>query len=494
MTGHQCLRGDGRRAAALLYAVAFLLLGGCGPKVRMTALISMMPDQEKYFREEVVPVFEKENRVAVETVHYGSIDSVDDYVRKHAGTAGIVKVPFDRSTMLIERGLLKPLDAICTPAELARFRNDYLLTNLGKVGGRPYLVPRKFETRIMVYCKSKVRDALDLWRTYKDEIDSEMKRYNGYGLPSDYYLEEDPNEWDYFDFFVAGWIWSHTRYRGKAIGRIGLRGKRYSGTWLGIVDRVFQLDGDSAAVVSMTGDAVLDAFHWEAVYAASGVYNPGMWEQGWSGSDIWKAFAGGEVFLSFMTQLDCFFLHGTGRDNLDGYFKDPDDMGVALMPKACSLELSDIRVPLRSGKRSITTGGWWWGIPAATPDSMMSYRLARHITSTPSQIQECTRFGMIPVRKDVLSDMNMLFGGGWISRVYDVSFRQLMQNGTTALPSHPQLDKIGEIYLDAWYTIVAKKKWSADSITPQRSFIGKLLTSIYSLRAQRLLNGGSPQQ
>jgi hypothetical protein len=494
MTNHRYMNRYGLRAFsnAVVFGVAvFILLAGCGPRVRMTALISMMPDQEKYFKDEVVPVFEKENRVLIETVHYGQIDSVADYVRTYAGKAGIVKVPFDRSTMLIERGLLKPLDEILTSAEISAFKDEYLLTNLGKIKGRPYLVPRKFETRIMVYCKSKVRDALELWRTYKGEMDSEMKRYNGYGLPSDYFLEEDPNEWDYFDFYVVGWIWSHTQYDGKAVGRIGLRGKRYSGTWLGIVDRISQFGGDSAAVVSMTGDAVLDAFHWEAVYAASGVYNPGMWEQGWSGSDIWKAFASGEVFLSFMTQLDCFFLHGTGRDNLDGYFENPDDMGVALMPKACSVELSDIRVPMRPGKRSITTGGWWWGIPAATPEPMVSYQFAKHITSTPSQIQECTRFGMIPVRKDVLSDMNMLFGGGWISRVYEVSFKQLMENAMTTLPANPQLGKIGEVYLDAWYSIVAQKKWSADNITPQRSFIAELIRSIYSLRAQRILNGGS---
>jgi hypothetical protein len=478
--------------AAALCAAALGLFAGCGPSTRMVALVSMVPDQELYFRDEMLPPFCRENRAKVDVVHYGNIDSLDDYLRTYAGRVGLVKVPFDRRTMLIDRGAFKKLDEFLTPAQLASFKADYLLTTFGNANGRPCLIPRKFETRIMVYSRSRVAEALGLWRKYKGEMDAEMKRYNGYGLPSNYLLEDDPNEWDYFDFFVTGWIWSHTQYNGKAFGRIGLRGKRYSGTWLGIVDRIFQLGGDSAAVVTMTGDAVTDAFHWEAVYAASGVYNPGMWEKGWSGADIWKEFAAGNVFLSFMTQLDCFFLHGTGRDNLNGYFPDPDDMGFALMPQACSVELGANNLPARSGRRSITTGGWWWGIPASTPDAAVSYRLASHITSTSSQIQECTRFGMIPVRKDVLSDMNMLFGGGWITQVYEVSFKQLMQNEYTVLPAHPRLGKIGGVYLDAWYDIVSAKNWSPDRVNPQRDHIRQLFADGYGARAARILGGQEP--
>jgi ABC-type glycerol-3-phosphate transport system substrate-binding protein len=479
-----------RSMPAALAVLSCAVASGCGPKTRMTALISMMPDQETYFRDEVVPLFEKTNHAKVTVVHYGNADSLEELLRDSGSSVGLVKVPFDRRTALIERGLFKPLTAILTPEQLRSFSGDYLLTSLGEARGKPCLIPRKYETRIMVYSRSKVAEALGLWRKYKSEMDTEMKRYNGYGLPADYFLEDDPGEWDYFDLFVAGWIWSHTQYQGKAIGRIGLRGKRYSGTWLGIVDRIYQFKGDSAAVVSMTGDAVVDAFHWEAVYAASGVYNPAMWEKGWSGADIWKAFASGDVFLSFMTQLDCFFLHGTGRDNLMGYFQDPDDMGVALMPEACSIELSDVFVAARRGKRSITTGGWWWGIPANAPDPAASWALASFITSTPSQIQECSRFGMIPVRKDVLGDMNMLFGGGWISRIYEVSFKQLMLNGTTTLPANPDLGKIGGVYIDAWYDIVAAKNRSPDNIFPQRDHVRDLLKSTYAPRAANILRGG----
>ncbi|MBN1127461.1 MAG: extracellular solute-binding protein, partial [Chitinispirillaceae bacterium] len=186
-------------------------------------------------------------------------------------------------------------------------------------------------------------------------------------------------------------------------------------------------------------------------------------------------------------QLDCFFLHGTGRDNLMGYFKNPDDMGVALMPQGCSMELSGDELPLRRGRRSITTGGWWWGIPANTPDPAASWELAAFVTSTSAQISECSRFGMVPVRKDVLGDMNMLFGGGWISRIYEISFKQLFENGHTVLPAHRRLGKLGDLYIDAWYNIVAAKNWSPDTMVPQRDHIRDLLSSLYAPRAKRLL-------
>jgi ABC-type glycerol-3-phosphate transport system substrate-binding protein len=489
MTG----RHDPRRtvvcACCACAVLCAMFMPGCTPATKMTALISMMPDQEEYFIEEVVPAFEKKNRARVQVVPYGTVDSLESYLRAYKATAGLVKVPFDRRTVLVEKGLIKPLGDLLSAQQHSDFKNEYLLTNLGEVNGKLYFIPRKFETRIMVYCKSKVIEAQGVWRKYKDEISADLKRMNGGGLPADFYLEDDPNEWDYFDFFVVGWIWSHTQYDGRAVGRIGLRGKRYSGTWLGIVDRVFQLGGDSSAVLSMTGDAVVDAFHWESIYAASGVYNPEMWKKGWGGADIWRGFASGEVFLSFMTQLDCFFLHGTGRDNITGYFKNPDDMGVAIMPKACSGVLSGENMALRSGTRSITTGGWWWGIPASSPDPACSYELASFITSTSQQIQECSRFGMVPVRKDVLSDMNMLFGGGWISRIYETSFKQLMQNGLTTLPMNPKLGRIGEVYLDAWYDIVADKNWSADKLFPQRDHIRETLARKYAVQAQRILSG-----
>lgn len=473
----------------MVLLLSALVLSGCAPHRNVNVLISMVPDQENYFKNEVGASLKEQVRAQLNAIHYSNQDSIENEMKSRAGKIALVKVPFDKSGTLIKKGLFKPLDSFLSQEELKQFKNDYLLTSLGTAGTRCCLIPRKFETRIAVYCKSKVADAVLVWRDYKDSVDQELKKYNGYGLPANFILEADPGEWDYFDVFAAGWIWAHTTYDGKHEPKVAHRAKRYSGTSLRLVDRVFQLKGDSSDVLSMSSSSVADALMWEAAYVASGVYNPKMWEERWDGSDIWKGFAAGEVFYSFMTQLDCFFLHGTGRDNLNGYFQNPDDMGVAVMPAGCSLELDSKGMPAREGSRSITTGGWWWGIPYDAPDPRLSFKVAIHITSNTTQIQECNRFGMIPVRKDVLSDMSMLFGGGWVSEIYNVSFKQLMNNGHTVIPGNPHFGEVAALYLDLWDDVVVNRNWSEDKQIPQMNYIKEVIRSGYAPKALQILKG-----
>jgi hypothetical protein len=463
-----------------------LSLLGCAPRTNMTVMIKMIDAQEAYFREEVLEGFEKQEKADLEVVRFPNVDSIEQALDGYRGEVSLLKVPFDKGWSLAHRGLIKPLNSFLTDDELDEFSETYLLTSLGQRNGQQYYVPRKFETRIMVYRKSKVIDAVAVWRKHREAIDAEMKKYNGYGLPATYLLEENPNEWDFFDVFVVGWIWAHTPYEGTTAPRVAHRGKRYSGTGLRLIDRAFQCGADSAAILTLSGNGVIDSYHWEAVYAAAGVLNPRMWEEEWSGSGVWQGFKEGEVFLSFMTQLDCFFIHGTGRDGLTGYLDDPEDMGVAVMPRGCSVELDSKGTVVRKGSRAITTGGWWWGVPAEAPDPRASYRLARHITSTENQIQGCSRFGMIPVRKEILSDISMLFGGGWVSSIYDVSFRQLMHNKYTVLPYSPNFDKIRDLYIGAWFDIVARGNWSQDRGVPSRAHIAYLLKNKYAAKVSML--------
>jgi hypothetical protein len=479
------------RGSTMIKKISIVMVLGailfCSPPLTMKVLIHMIAEQERYFSTEVISSFERGRNAEVSVIHFDQLDGIDVEMQKYPGEVGLIKIPFGQSTPLIQKGLIMPLDSFLTPGELEEFKQTYLLTALGRIDEKQYLIPRKFETRIMVYLKSKVFEAISVWNYYKDSISTALKTYNGYGLPATYILEEDPNQWDYFDVFVVGWIWAHTPYNDTIAPRVAHRGRRYSGTSLRIIDRTFQCGGDSAAIVGMDGDAVIDAYHWEAVYAHAGVYNPKMCTEGWSGGDIWKGFQDSEVFLSFMTQIDCFYLHGTGQDSINGYLENPDDMGVAVMPKGCSVELDNNGAVLREGTRSITTGGWWWGIPHFAPYPRASYELARHITNTDNQIQGCTRFGMIPVRKDILGDINMMFGGGWITEIYMVSFNQLMENHYTTIPRYKHFDAIDSLYLDAWYDIVVNERWGENQNPPSRRFIDAFIRTKYAYAAGRIL-------
>jgi ABC-type glycerol-3-phosphate transport system substrate-binding protein len=475
------------RTGSLSIVVAVILLSGCSAPKQSEILIHMLKAQEDYFAKETMTGFDREKHATTKVVHYENTGDLEAELTKHAGKAAIVKIPFEKSKALIRKNFLKPLDSFLTEDELKEFRSNYLLTSLGTYGDKQYLIPRKFETRIMVYCKSKVADAVSRWPTFKEAINEDMKKINGYGLPPTYVIEDDPNKWDFFDVYVVGWIWAHTPYDGRTVPRIGHRGKRYSGTSLRIIDRVFQCGGDSTQVLTMNGNAVTDAFMWEAVYASS-VYNKRMWEEAWSGTEIWKGFRDGDVFLAFMTQVDCFFIHGTGSDGLDGYLANPDDMGVAAMPAGCSVLLDPSGAVLREGGKSVTTGGWWWGIPATTPDPRLSWAMAKYITGTKSQIQDCSRFGMIPVRKDILGDMSMMFGGGWVTSIYETSFRQLMFNKYTVIPGDPHFDEITDVYLDAWYDIVVHRNWAASpGDAPQWQHVHDVLATTYVPRVASIL-------
>ncbi|MBD3344991.1 MAG: extracellular solute-binding protein [Chitinivibrionales bacterium] len=464
-----------------------IVIQGCGPRLQTSVLIKMVENQDKYFRQEVIPPFEKEQNVDIDVISYPEIEKLEEELQKYAGNAGLVKVPFGKSASLIRQNLIKPLNSFLPPDEIKEYTDTYLLTSLSKYGEEYYFVPRKFETRIMVFRKSRVADALAVWRDHKDSIDAALKKINGYGLPAAYHFENDPNKWDFFDIFTCGWVWAHTSYGGKKMPRIAHRGKLYSGTSLRIVDRIFQCGGDSTAVLTMKGDAVADAVHWEAVYAAGGIYNKKMWEEQWSGGGVWKGFESGEVFLAFMTQLDCFFIHGTGQDNLHGYLDNPDDMGVAVMPTGCSVEVDNKGVIVREGRKSITTGGWWWGIPRTAPDPELSYKLARHITNPENQIQGCSRFGMIPVQKSILSDMSMMFGGGWVTEMYEVSFKQLMENKYTMVPSNAHFAEISNLYLEIWSDVIINKNWSSDNSMPEFSYIKKHIETVYAQKVNDLM-------
>jgi ABC-type glycerol-3-phosphate transport system substrate-binding protein len=142
---------------------------------------------------------------------------------------------------------------------------------------------------------------------------------------------------------------------------------------------------------------------------------------------------------------------------MTGYLSDPSDMRVSVLPKGVSLELTGEGLPKREGKHSSNLYGWWWGIPITSPDPELSYRLARFITSRENQIEECSRFGMFPVRKDVLDDLAEAFDEQWKREIFGVSRKQF-DIGTKELPRLKQWPRVGKNYLDAWYDISVKRR------------------------------------
>lgn len=462
----------------------FLFAGGKGKEgvPEMTILIRMMDQQDRWFREELIPAFENKyaSKITVVTFDkYPDIEVMTDLeVKSGRHTIGVIKTPLEEVYPLVAKGYMMPLKEIVGEEQLRNDLQEYISIGVeaGKLDGVQYYIPRKLETNTFFYLKSKVADALANWKSMKEEIDAMFKAHNGYGLPAGFDLETDPNQWDWYDLAVVSYYWAHTPGEdGLTTPRMAHRGKDYGGTTNELLTGIYQMGGDADDVLAMNTDPIIDMFEWEAFFIHNGLYNPAMWEESWSGGGIWNGFAAGRVYAAFMHQIDAFFLHGGTHPDMTGYLIDPEDMATALMPKGVSLELDRTGKPLRQGGHNSNFSGWWWGIPKSSPYPDLSYDLIRFITSYEWHNKESATFGMMPVRKDIYEDLAKAFPEPWMQGVFDTAKRQFEQKVVRA-PMVPTWSDIAQNYRNAWYDICTGKNYAPDPANgPDRDFIVKRL-------------------
>ncbi len=449
-----------RRCAAVFLALA-ALTAGCGQKAsvrEISVLIRMMPAQEKFFREEVISAFEKQHQCKIKVVTFTDMWDIEATLKLEKGSRtpsiALVKTPFEMTRVLVGKGYMAPLSDIVDSLQLEQDIAEYhpLAMGLGYIDERPYYLPRKLETRVIFYLKSKVAEAVAAFPAQRAQIESVLKKENGYGLPAGYALEEDPNLWDYYDLFVVGSIWANTPYFGVKMPRIAFRGAKYEGTALGLIDQSIQLGATPKDILQLNSEPVLRMLEWHSQFVKNQIFNPAMWQDPMRGANIWEGVSSGKVFLATVQQIDCFFLHGWKNSvEMPGYMKEPDDMGLAIMPQGNSFALDSKGNPVFTGDRKITTGGWWWGIPRTAPDAKLAYELARYITNHDVQAQECARFGIMPVRKDILNSLADVFTEGWVGQIFEKSAEQIQINGLTTIPLTPFYSDVGRNYIDLWY-------------------------------------------
>ncbi|OCA87878.1 hypothetical protein A8F94_08550 [Bacillus sp. FJAT-27225] len=429
----------------------------------MTIYIRMMEAQDKWFRENIIKSFEKEYGVKINVRTYQTSVDLQNVLKLDEGkkTIGLVKTLHSDLVPFVENGYIMDLETAVGEGykkDLEEYTEAAV--EMGTVNGKVYYIPRKLETNTLLFVKSKVNDAVKNWEKFESDIQAMFKAENGVGLPDDYTLEADPNEWDWYDLAVVGYYWANTEYDGKKEPRIAHRAQKYEGTVTELVTKVYQTGGTPEDVLNLNSQPVKDTFQWENFYKNNKIYNPGMWEEGWSGGGIWQAMANGKVYLAFMHQIDAFFIHGGSDPSMTGYLADPDDMGLAIMPQGVSLELKDGN-PARVGTHGSQLAGFWWGIPNSTPDAKLSYELARWITNETNHKAETQQFGMMPVRKDIMNDLNGTFKEKWMQEVFDVANRQL-DEGVQKIPQVQTWPEYVELYLNAWYDIVVDQKYTVD--------------------------------
>jgi ABC-type glycerol-3-phosphate transport system substrate-binding protein len=210
---------------------------------------------------------------------------------------------------------------------------------------------------------------------------------------------------------------------------------------------------------------------------------------------MYDAIKDGKVFLTIFQQIDCFLVHGWEENpEMRGYLKDPGDMGIATTPTAVSFALNKDGSYKKVGSKKISTGGWWWGIPKTSPDKPLAYKLARFITSRENQAVECSKFGMIPVRKDILNNLSDAFELGWVGEIFRVSTAQIDLNQFSTVPLVKEYSEIGKNYIEAWYEMCVDKYGKADSGPVDFAGIRKALSEKYAAMEKQILKDKYPSQ
>ncbi|MBL8028511.1 MAG: extracellular solute-binding protein [Fibrobacteres bacterium] len=414
----------------------------------LTILIKMIPEQEEWFKKEILEPYSKEKGVTVKIKRFANYNELDSMLQNDP-EIDVVKIPMERSESYREKELIIPVSAIADSAETAIFRTDFMLPPLAVSERALYYIPRKLETRIMVYRVSKVKEAVEKYIKHLKDLDRELRKYRGKGMPDGYILEADPNQWDYYDILMAGYVWSKEDPK-KPGGKIGHRGKNYPGTFLRLIDRSFQFGAIRGEISYLSSKPVVESFVWEGVYSKFNAYNNRMFKENWTGVDLWKTMGDNSIYLSFLTQLDCYFLIGTGENGLTGYMKTADDIDFAVMPAAASFTGEEFML----ANRNITTGGWFWGISHKSASGRQALDLIKAMTSEENQKKEFEAFGVLSARRSLLKEnRDELYLKRWRNRMLQTSIRQLNLNRFTFLPAYPDMERLQNSYYRLLYRL-----------------------------------------
>ena len=492
----------------LLISICILTGGGFAFKTFMepkqiTILIRMMEHQENWFIDNILREFEEKNNCKIGIKRFKNDRELITILQREgyeqdSGNVSLVKVPMFLTLGLYKDGLLNTFKDILIGQQLSKpkisswlhkIENEYdpvslKMSSITTITGKKlFFLPRKLETRLMIYCKSKVMDAVKNWNKYEEQLNYLLKKENGYGLPNDFSLESDVNKWDYYDVLVASYYWANTQYYGEKAARTAHRSMNYSGTVLGLIDRALQLGADQEDIHDMYrfSEAIIDMFHWEAVFRRYNLYSREMWEgDGWSGSDIYEGIKSHKVFLAWMHQLDILMIYGSKQLGIKGCLGNKEDLGLAIMPLGVSFELSEDGIVKRTGNRKAHTSGWLWGIPKNAPEPQLALKLAMFITSYKPHFEECKNFCIIPVRRDVHDALSVDLRSSWKNDVYAKSIEQLTLNGENFVPKFKALADYQEFlndYYDAFEEIIIEKRYRLEGphLRIDRAFLSEYI-------------------
>jgi hypothetical protein len=313
--------------------------------------------------------------------------------------------------------------------------------------GAVQYVPATLSTPLLFWSKARVADAVGNWEQARPRIAAALERVNGVGLPRGYRLEENPADWDTYDVAVVAAYWASRPYDGLTGPRVAHAASGEAAA-LDLATRAYSLGARREELLALDGVPLRDALAWESFFVRERLYHPAMVGEGWKPRDLLTAAAQGQVFLGWLDSAHLFRLHGTGARGLEGFLRDPTDLGVSRVPRGVSLDLERGSVA-RAGDPIAALSGAWWAIPRTAPDAKLAAELAQYLAGREFQQEWARAFGHLPARLDLLAEIDLVFVADWQFAIARVAKKQAIDSGR-ALPSAARWREVERGLVGAW--------------------------------------------
>lgn len=399
-------------------------------------LVRMDDLEEGWFRTQVADFAEK-RRVRLTTRSYVDAAELERVLRaetlERKSRILLAQVPHSMLSPLAEEDLVRPLEEVRNPRSvrllLAGMAEDAV--GPGTARGRAHYVPATISTPLLFHSRRQVADAVNHWADDRERIEQALRAYNGGGLPNGYRLEPDPEDWDTYDVAVLAAYWAARPYEGLTVPRVAHAAGGEAAAQ-DLATRAYSHGARSEELLELDGVALRDALAWESVFVERGWYHPSMAGERWQPREILTAAAQGQLFLGWLDSADLFRLHGTGAQGLEGFLREPADLGVSRVPRGASLDLERGSVA-RAGDPHAAISGTWWAIPRSAPDAALAYEMLEHVSGREFQMAWARTFGRLPARRELLTEIDLVFEPDWQFAIARAAKKQAIDFGR-ALP------------------------------------------------------------
>lgn len=342
---------------------------------------------------------------------------------------------------------IRPISDGADPEEIGPALEDYLpeAVERCKVEGKLWFLPKRAQVDVIAYLSPAIEDAFLHWEEHRKEIQAALKEANGIGLPAGFELERNPESWDSYDLFVAGWTWAHRPARWAepvaalvppgatppapiARPRLAFRTGRNEDAVRDLVGAFYRHGLQKPEELKdHRSPPILDALQWRALLGKHHLLAPECeTKEGCDAFAVNRLLHDRKIAFAPVNQPDAFWIHGGARRDADPGMRGPGDLGFTLESSGVSLELdAKTRQPARKGRTWSFDEIHLWALPARSPDPRLAWQLALFLTQRGLQLRETEAEGMLPIRKDLRQDYQVVFRLDWMQRVLRASYKQI---------------------------------------------------------------------